>query len=312
MIVDASYKAFYDVRHSPFGFGLDPHFLYLAQSHRTALDLLVRGVNERRPIMVLTGEIGTGKTTVVHVLRHELRERVDVVSVVQPLPVSGLVATVINALGGVPTASRKADLLAELASIVEARRARGQDVLVVVDEAQALTSAVLAELGGLSDLVPLLLVGQPKLDTLLALPELTRLKQRVAVRATLRPLTQIETKLYLEHRLRSVGAPPDFYFPTSVVERIFRHSGGIPRVINHLGHATLLAGSAAKSRRLTPEIVEQGFLELVSFDTEPPRRTPPRPWDTRRITRTAQLTVLAVLTGIIGFALAVVPRGLLP
>jgi general secretion pathway protein A len=312
MIVDASYKAFYDVRHPPFGLGLDPHFLYLAQSHRAALDQLVRGVHDRRPIMALIGDIGTGKTTLVHVLRHELRERVDVVSVVQPLPVIGLVATVIIALGASPVASRKADLFAELASVVAARRGRGRDVLVVVDEAQALSPAVLAEVGGLSDLVPLLLVGQPDLDARLALPELVRLKQRVAVRAMLRPLTPIETKLYLEHRLRSVGAPPDFYFPSGAVERIFKHSGGVPRVINHLAHAAMLAGSATRSRRLTPELVDQGFQELVSFDTQPRRPAAPRPWDTRRLARTAQLTVLAVLTGLLGVALAVVPRDLLP
>jgi len=311
MIADTSYKSFYDVRHPPFGLGLDPHFLYLAHSHRAALDLLERGVHEQQPVMLLTGEVGTGKTTLVHVLRHELRDRVDVACVVHPLPiVAGVVATIMNALGAVPTASRKADLFAELASVVAARRARGRPVLLVVDEAQALSPGVLAELCAVSELMPLLLVGQPELETCLALPELARLQQRVTVRATLTSLTRLETKLYLEHRLRAVGAPPDFQFPAGAVDRIFERSGGVPRMINHLGHATLLAGSATRTRRLTPEIVDQGYKQFVSLDT-PPRGTA-RSWDTQRLSRTAQLTVLVVLTGLLAVALTVVPRGLLP
>ena len=311
MMVDASYKSFYDVRHAPFGLGLDPHFLYLAHPHRAALDLLERGVQERQPVMLLTGEVGTGKTTLVHVLRHELRDRVDVACVVHPVPtITGVVAIIMNALGAVASGNRKADLFAELASVVSARRARGREILLVVDEAQALSPDVLAELCAVSELMPLLLVGQPDLETRLALPELARLHERVTMRATLDSLTRTETKLYLEHRLRSVGAPPDFRFPPRAVDRIFRHSGGIPRVINHLGHATLLAGSATKTRRLTPDVVELGFKEFVSFDT-PPRGTA-RAWNAQRLTRTAQLTVLALLSGLLAVALTVLPRGLFP
>jgi general secretion pathway protein A len=158
--------------------------------------------------------------------------------------------------------------------------------------------------------MPLVLVGQPDLETRLTLPELARLEQRITVRATLTSLTRAETKVYLEHRLRSVGAPPDFHFPPGAVDRIFERSSGIPRMINHLAHATLLAGSATKARHLTAEIVEQGFRAFVSFDT-PPRGLAKR-WNPRRLTRTAQLTVLAMLAGLLGVALALVPRGLLP
>jgi general secretion pathway protein A len=268
----ALYHTSYGFRHDPFSLTPDPDFLYLADSHQEALDLLSYGITEGFGFAVLTGEVGTGKTTLVHALLARLPERFRTAYVLDPaLQFAEILSMIVDDLGIKAPSTRKVDLLAALHRFLLEEHAQGREVLVILDEAQSIAVPVLDELRMLSNLetdkrklIHIFLVGQPELDELLERPQIRQLAQRIAVRARLRPLNVRETRAYVAHRLHAAGAAPDVRFTPRAVERVHRYADGIPRLINRVCHAALMAGYVAGARVITESLVDRGWRELAA------------------------------------------------
>jgi general secretion pathway protein A len=264
------YLHFYGFREHPFSTTPDPKFLYLTASHREALAQLTYGVQEGKGCIVLTGNIGTGKTTLLRTLLNKLDTTTAVASVSNSmLPFESLLEYILEEYGiTTPGASHVQRLLA-LKRFLEERHGAGLKTVLILDEAQNLAPATLEEVRLLSNfeapgakLLQILLVGQPELGAKLALPELRQLRQRIALRFTLGPLSLDETRNYIRSRLRMAGAWDLGVFSDRAIERIARNSGGIPRLINLLCDHCLLIGYADQRRRIDAGIVVQAARQL--------------------------------------------------
>ncbi len=267
----AVYDAFYGFVAPPFSLNPDPRFFFLSRQHREALAGLMYAVADAKGFAVLTGEVGTGKTTVVHTLLSQLGDRARS-------------AVIFN-----PSLSRRdlyRYLLAEFRldpqpSIVAAARTlqefllaqfrAGAAVVVVIDEAHALSAELLEEVRLLCNfetsqtkLVQVLLVGQPELTERLARPELRQLRQRVAVRLELTAFTFGETIDYVRSRLRTAGCPEEL-LTRGALAALYRFSGGLPRLINVLCDTALLAGFARDRTRIGAALIRRaaGNLQLT-------------------------------------------------
>jgi general secretion pathway protein A len=274
------YLDFYGLREHPFGATPDPRFLYLSPGHREALAQLVYGVQERKGFLVLVGEVGTGKTTLLHALRQRL-DRATAVAFVfhSTLRFEGLLDYVLEDLG-VPR--RPGDgpaqgLIALNQFLVERRRA-GQNTVLVIDEAQNLDVPTLEQVRLLSNfetptekLLQIVLVGQPELAARLRLPELRQLRQRIALRAGIAPLTAAETEEYIRRRVRAAGGRDLRLFAPDAVRRIAQYARGVPRVVNAVCDHCFLVGYAAQEPRISRQIVEEAIRYREGAGIEPPR-----------------------------------------
>jgi general secretion pathway protein A len=248
------YETFYNLKEKPFNLTPDPRFIYFTEKHCEALANLVYGIRERKGFLVLTGEVGTGKTTLVNALLDTL-ERTGVLS-----------AFIFNPL---LTSTEFFEYLMKLNSILLERYRAGQVTVLVVDEAQNLSHELLEEIRLLTNLetateklLQIVLVGQPELNLKLNTPELRQLKQRVSLRCTLEPLSLAETKEYIRTRMEIAGLPDQAVFPEQAVAEIHRFSAGIPRLINIICDNALLTGYASDSRIISVEIIREVSEDL--------------------------------------------------
>ena len=272
------YNQFYGLRQKPFMVTPDPEFLYMSPVHQRAIDLMTYGIQQGLGFLVLTGEAGSGKTTVIRALLQELEGRYKTAYILNPvLSTAELLRSILDDLGLEVHSTSKVDLLWALNQFLLAQHAAGSDVLVVIDESQNLSRELLEELRmlsnletGKSKLLTLLLAGQPELDTILDDPRLRQLKQRIALRVKLSSLTRGETAVYIHHRLSVAGADGLVRFTSEAVEMIFEQSRGIPRIINQLCNAALLAGYVAGQRVITKKTLRMGTREL--FNNGPVQR----------------------------------------
>jgi general secretion pathway protein A len=265
------YLEFFGLRERPFSETPDPKFLFLTPGHREALAQLIYGVQEGKGFIVLTGEVGTGKTT----LLRTFMERIDTSSTQvafifdSTMPYDGLVEYMLEDFG-IPSAGKtRAQRLFALNRFLIERRRAGQTAAVVVDEAQNLSLANLEHLRLLSNfetptgkLLQIILVGQPELRDKLARPELRQLRQRLGMRCMIRPLTREETGNYIRSRLHVAGASDTRLFTDAAVERIAAYTNGIPRLVNILCDHCLLIGYTDQTRRVEREMVERGIEYL--------------------------------------------------
>ena len=289
MLVGANvYLDFYGLAEKPFTTTPDPRFLYLTPRHQEALAQLTYGVQDDQGFMVLTGAIGTGKTTLLNTLRNQLDSTMAAAFISNTmLPFEALLEYMLEEFGiEVPGASQVQRLIAFQRFLVERHQARQKTVLIL-DEAQNLSAATLEQVRLLSNfetsgakLLRILLVGQPELRVKLALPELRQLRQRIALLFSIEALSAEETRDYIRARLRIAGSRDRGLFTDRAVDRIVRYSGGIPRVVNILCDHCLLIGYADQKRRIEPGIVEEARVHL---DDPVPRR---RGLDVARETKT--------------------------
>jgi general secretion pathway protein A len=262
------YKAFYNLSRNPFEITPDPSFLFPTAKHNEALAALYYGVRRHKGFVVLTGEVGTGKTMLLRWLLQVLQRGNDVAYAyvfngrLSPVEFLQYVAGDF----GLPASNKnKSELLMEIARFVIARSQKNLTTLLVVDEAHQLSASILEEIRLLTNLetpngklLQILLVGQPELDDKLDSMELRQLKQRVAFRSRLAPLDLSETKGYVERRLQiaSGNSPASALFPPQTLAAIHRYSTGIPRLINTICENALIAAYAKQLRTVTPEIIE--------------------------------------------------------
>src|SRR5262245_15655615 len=264
------YLNFYGLTEKPFNATPDPRFLYMSPAHREALAQLLYGVQERKGFIVLTGAVGTGKTTLLHALSQRLNGQSAVAFVVNStLSFDELLEYILEDLGVTKASESRAQRLIALNSYLIERERAGQNTVLIIDEAQNLETATLEQIRLLSNfetstskLLQILLVGQPELKTKLALPELHQLKQRVGVRCQIPPLTIEETRAYIRTRLRIAGARDLGLFTEPAIDRLWAYSGGIPRLINTVCDHSLLFGYADQKRRIDQRVVNRAIEYL--------------------------------------------------
>jgi general secretion pathway protein A len=264
------YLNFYGLREVPFGPTPDPKFLFQSTRHREALAQLIYGVTERKGFIVLTGEIGTGKTTLLRTLLGRLDAQTPVAYVHNSaLPIDGLLEYVLQDWGVKSEATTQAQRLFELNEFLIDQHRKGMSPVLVIDEAQNLSVETLEAVRLLSNfettqqkLMQILLVGQLELRDTLNRPELRQLKQRIGLRCHIGPLSPEETRLYVRHRLRIAGAGDAGLFTDAAIQRIAEYSRGIPRVINIVCDHCLLSGYADSKRRIEARAVDEAIAYL--------------------------------------------------
>lgn len=262
------YRTFYGLTRKPFELSPDPYFYYPTPRHNEALALLTYGVLERKGFVVVSGEVGTGKTLLLRCLLDVLsRHKIAFAFVYNPvLSVGEFLALLLGDLA-IPCKSRsKIDMLAALNSFLMARSRRGEITALIVDEAQLLNWELFEEIRLLTNLetsqfklLQIVLVGQPELDRKLDSHGLRQLKQRVAMRCRLGGLELEDVRGYMQRRLELAGASAhsNSIFPEETVSMIHRFSRGLPRLINTICENALIAGYGRKAKQISPEIIEE-------------------------------------------------------
>jgi general secretion pathway protein A len=259
------YKQFFGLQRNPFEISPDPYFYHPTPRHNEALANLHYGVGRRKGFIVITGEVGTGKTLLVRCLLSELRKsNIAFGYVFNPiLPVVEFFQYIMADFG-LPYAGRnKTEMLLDLNRFLIQRHARGLITALVVDEAQALRSELLEEIRLLTNLetsqqklLQIVLMGQPELEMVLDSPELRQLKQRVALRCQLQPLDEAQTRAYILSRLERAGAPVEpAIFSDDALSKIFEYSRGIPRLINNLCENSMVSAFANEQRPVSGQTV---------------------------------------------------------
>ena len=269
------YEAFYGLSEPPFRLTPDPHYLYLSTHHREALGHLLFGIREGTGFIAVTGDIGTGKTTLLRALLRDLEANTTVGYIFNPALSDLELLQTINSEFSLPaSSSSKKELVDELNRFLVAQKLAGKRVVVIVDEAQNLPPATLEQLRLLSNLetettklLQIVLVGQPELKLLLGRPELAQLNQRITVRWHLEPLDRAETARYIAHRLRIAGGPGTAgILSPAALRLLYRYSGGVPRLINIAAHRALLAGYTREERTISSVLVRHVIAELRADD----------------------------------------------
>lgn len=264
------YEAFYGLREKPFNLTPDPKFLYLSEKHKEAFAHLLFGIKNRSGFVMVTGEIGTGKTTICRTLLNELDENTEVAFIFNPyLSPEELLRKINEDFGIDSKAETVRELIDELNAYLLDRNAKGKNCVLVIDEAQNLTPGVLEQIRLLSNLetettklLQIVLIGQPELMQHLSLDELRQLNQRITARYHLHPLERQETLQYIAYRLRVAGGRRRINFTPGAVKVIYKHSGGTPRVINAICDRALLIGYTKETREITTVIAKQAWTEI--------------------------------------------------
>ena len=295
------YTSFFGLQEKPFAITPDPRYLYLSERHAEALAHLLYGINEAGGFIQLTGEVGTGKTTIIRSLLEQLPAHADVALILNPrvTPAEFLLTICEELRIPVPEPGRGSVKL--LMDLIGRRlldtHARGRRVVLIVDEAQNLSAHTLEQVRLLTNLetattklLQIILIGQPELRDLLARPELRQLAQRITARYHLNPLSSEESGGYVKHRMRVAGATAEAFTPASLRE-VHRLSGGVPRIINVICDRALLGAFTHEDHRVSGKLVREAAAEVYG-------RPMPAPW------------LRWAIAGAIAGALALVAAGL--
>jgi general secretion pathway protein A len=254
----------------PFSVSPDPRFFYSNPVYREALVTLHYGIEARKGFVIITGEAGTGKTTLLRMLMHNLDSAIHTAFIFNPrLSFTALLRFILSDLGIASSAKDRLKLTEQLNSHLIEQLKKGETVALLVDEAQALSDELLEELRLLSNLetdreklIQIVLMGQPELERKLDEPELRQLKQRVTLRCRLLPLSQHEVGLYIASRLKTAGYEGKELFAPEAVEKITHYSNGIPRLVNVVCDNALVIASAASKKIVSAEMIEEVARDL--------------------------------------------------
>jgi general secretion pathway protein A len=273
------YNEFYGFSEKPFEITLDPKFLYLTSSHRKALDAMMKDIKSRQGFISITGEVGTGKTTLIHTLLTSLDDKVKKAFIFHTaITFEEFLGSTLRELHLEVTGKDKKTLLNQL---VEYLLHIGNDemVAVIIDEAQHLTIETLQELEKLSDLgslaswrLQIVFVGQPEFENILNSPSLKILNQRIRIRREITTMTAEESRDYIEHRLKLVGSSTSKTFTPKAISVIIEHAKGIPRIINIVCDNALLNGFSESKK-----IIDEKIIREVIRNLEGPSRWKFRP-----------------------------------
>lgn len=265
------YKAFFGFKENPFNLSPDPQFLYRSPQHEEALANLIYGVRSRKGFIVLSGEVGTGKTTMLECLRDYLdAQRIEFAFIFNSrLTPDQFFEMMAYDFGLQCDRKSKTAVLFALNELLLQQAERGRTCVLIVDEAHNLEWDVLEEirlLGNLENrqgkLLQIILAGQPELDRKLDAPNLRQLKQRIVLRCALNSLGPAEVTAYIESRLEHAGMPNQRVFPPELLEEIHRRSRGVPRLINLICDNLLVTAFAMEKRVATMEMLDEVTEDL--------------------------------------------------
>jgi len=306
------YEEYYGFAEKPFSLTPDPKFLYKSEPHSNALELLQYAVRRREGFVVITGDIGTGKTTLCRALLEEIDKKTFTALVLNPfLSEEDLLKLILQDFGVVSREDVKRGRLANVSKqelietiydfLLSLLPLRASAVLLI-DEAQNLPIPVLEQIRLLSNLetdkdklLQIVLVGQLNLNALLKAPEMRQLDQRVSIRYQLRPLTRDEAANYVSHRLMVAGGPASVTFDSKALDMMHRRTQGIPRLINLVCDRALLAAYTGRTNRISADLVYQAAESLELVDKRPSRFR----WLRRRASQAVMAAGASVSLGVI-------------
>jgi general secretion pathway protein A len=257
------YQEFYGLRDIPFSLAPDPRYLFRTESLLEVFANLQYGIENGKGIVVVTGEVGCGKTTILRSMLQSLDRSVLAAYIFNPLLSTEEFFDLLAGEFRLKPQTSKAVMLRMLGHVLMARHAAGLRTVLVVDEAHLLPKHLLEEIRLLSNfetnrdkLLQIILCGQPELHDLLAQSDLRQLKQRVSLKCSIKPLSTHETAEYIGWRLRIAGARDESLFEPAAIQAVHRFSGGIPRIVNNICDNALLTGFAQGSPRITSAVIE--------------------------------------------------------
>ncbi|MFZ3207834.1 MAG: XrtA/PEP-CTERM system-associated ATPase [Geobacteraceae bacterium] len=267
------YESFFELRIKPFELLPDPKFIYLSKSHKKALTYLDYGIRERAGFILLTGEVGSGKTTLIRNLLDKHYEQIVLSKIFNTRATSEQLLAMINDDFGLSTHGKdKVSLIRDLNNFLVDQYALGNHPILIIDEAQNLAPDLLEEVRMLSNLetsdsklLQIVLVGQPELRTILSTPELRQLRQRIGISCHLQALSREETEHYIMHRMEVAGNPSAVDFPVGSLDIVYSYSKGIPRLINTICDFLMLSAFAEETKNISIEMVREVVGDL-DFD----------------------------------------------
>ncbi len=267
------YREFFGLKEKPFNITSDPNFLFLSRVHKEAFAHLLYGIKERKGFLEITGEIGAGKTTLCRAILSKLDKNTKSAFIFNStLPEVQMLQAILEDYGITVLRRNKVSLLKQLNSFLIEELTRGNNVVLIIDEAQNLKPSMLEEIRMLSNLetdkdklFQIVLVGQPELKNKLASPGLRQLRQRISVRFHITPLEKDEVNEYINHRLAVAGSDGSITFDSDAVEAINDFSGGIPRIINTICDKSMLTAYVMETRRITAPIVKRSIQEMENI-----------------------------------------------
>ncbi len=265
------YKEYYRFSEEPFGLNPDPKFLYLAMSHFKALNSMISSIKERKGLITITGEVGVGKTILIHAFLKGLSKNIKTVFIFNPrFDFKSLLKNILSDLE-LPIAKNEESvpfLVEKFKEYLQARASRDEMVVIIIDEAQGLEDEVLREIERLSRLgasrervLQVLLVGQPELEAKLNSEKFRFLKEKIAVHSQISPLSREECRGYIKHRLKLVGRDASEVFTSEAIKRVWQFAKGIPRVMNLICDRALLIGYSNTSPMIDSKIVDQAIKD---------------------------------------------------
>ena len=264
------YLSYYGLNEQPFSISPDPRFLYLSECHREGLANLTYGVAQRKGFVVITGEVGTGKTTLIHALLADVPQKVRVAFISNPTLTREEFFYLLTDAYKLGAIEHKAHFLVKFTQFLEKAYSSDENVVLIVDEAHALSCELLEEIRLLSNLeaaghklVNIVLVGQPELNEKLSSPEMRPLTQRITLRYHLSSMTIEETAKYIETRLLRSGAKDLGIFTESAIQSLYGYTRGIPRLTNILADRALLTGYVKELKRIDNKVIEECAAELM-------------------------------------------------
>ena len=275
------YEAFFHLKETPFSIAPNPHYLYMSQQHNEALAHLVYGVGRDGGFVLLTGEVGTGKTTVCRCFLEQIPDDTDVAFVLNPkLQVEELLATICDELSipYIGDSITVKDYIDCINNFLLKQHSKGRHTVLIIDEAQNLSSDVLEQIRLLTNLethekklLQIILLGQPELQEMFRQPELRQLSQRVTARFHLNALGETEVGPYVYHRLTVSGAvDPRAMFPAATIKKLYQISKGIPRIINLVCDRAMLGAYAKETRVVDGTILGNAAKEVLGYKVYAP------------------------------------------
>jgi general secretion pathway protein A len=268
------YRAFFGLHEDPFSITPNPRFLFLSQSHQEALGYLLHGIEERKGIIAITGEVGTGKTLLCRTLLDRVGRHIRTALIFNAgMSELDLLRSINEDFGIAPSGATRKELIDTLNGYLIKEFGADRNAVLIIDEAQSLAPPMLEQIRMLSNLetergklLQIVFVGQPELRQQLARPDLRQLNQRIALRYHLQPFSRQETEDYVNHRLVVAGSHGRVQFSRGAFSAIFRLSSGIPRKINLLGDRAMLAAYVHGSCRIKAKHIRQAWVELEGQD----------------------------------------------
>lgn len=264
------YLEFYNLREYPFNITPDPRFLYFAPHHKEAYDHLMYGIQSRKGFIQLSGEVGSGKTTLCRAVLANLGKDVETALILNPsLTETQLLRAMLNDFGLEVKGRDRLAYIEKLNEFLLEKSREGTNVALVIDEAQDLSPQVMEQVRLLSNLetdqqklIQIVLCGQPELEKRLSRPDLRQLRQRITIRYHIPPLTQEDTMMYIRHRLWVAGSDGRIVFDSGAVREVYKFAKGGPRLINAVCDHSLLAGYVARSNIIDARCVKKAILQL--------------------------------------------------